>query len=118
MAGAAGVLLRIRGETRFLPATQVEAILPTPRLSEVPGSAFRLALIAGRVVPVLELGPPSGHVVVCSAGGEAVALAGVSVEEAGFVMADADGVTPFDIARELANAGMISGSPSGEGERK
>lgn len=109
MSGGAGLVLRVRGERRFLPALLVESIVPTPRLSAFPGSALRLALIGGRVVPVLELGEQQSQLVLSRVDGEALALSGVEVEESGFFQAEGDGVrlgdeliAPFDLAAELA----------------
>jgi hypothetical protein len=102
MASGAGLLLKVRGQSWFLPAEAVQNVVPTPRLSAVPGSAVRLAMIAGRVVPVLELGPPSGQLVVCLADGEPVALAGVEVLDSGIFEQSA--APPLDVALELEQA--------------
>jgi hypothetical protein len=81
-----------------------------PRLSPVPGSHVKLALVKGRVLSVLELGPPSSHLVVCVVDGEPVGLSGVNVERSGFFDARADGVevdgaivSAFDVAAVIAD---------------
>ena len=121
MPAGAGLVVRVRSERRFLPAILVQNVVPTPRLSKVPGSALRLALVQGRVLPVVELGPPGGELVVCHNEGETVALAGLEVEKSGFFPAAGDGVlvedqpvSPFDIAQELRRALHPTGASRSE----
>ncbi len=108
MKSAAGLVLQARGERRFLPALFVENVVPMPRLSAVPGSSQKLALVRGRVISVVELGPPSSHLVVCLRDGEPVGLSGARVERTGFfpelgdgVELDGEAIAPFDLKREL-----------------
>jgi hypothetical protein len=122
MARGAGLLLKVRGERRFLPAILVQSVVPTPRLSDVPGSALRLALIAGRVLPVLELGAPGAELVVCLAEGETVALAGVEVQDAGAFQPEGEGVSvdgisipPLDVGAELLRVAPRPSRPPREG---
>jgi hypothetical protein len=121
MPAGAGLVVRLRSERRFLPAILVQNVVPTPRLSRVPGSTLCLALVQGRVLPVLELGPPGGVLVVCHNEGEAVALAGLEVEKSGFFPAAGDGVlveeesvSPLDIAHELQGALHPTGASRSE----
>ena len=110
MAQGAGLVLTIAGTRRFLPAFLVERVVPMPRLSSVPGSSVKLALVRGRVLSVLELGAPSSHLVVCMLNGEPVGLSGLDVERSGFFESHADGVEvdgevviAFDPSKEIAN---------------
>jgi hypothetical protein len=110
MAKGAGLVLSIFGDRRFLPAFLVDRVIPMPRLSSVPGSDVKLALVRGRVISVLELGPASSHLVVCTVNGEPVGLSGLNVERSGFFEAHAEGVevdgdivTAFDPSKEVAN---------------
>jgi hypothetical protein len=109
MARGAGLVLSIPGGRRFLPAFLVERVVPMPRLSSVPGSGVKLALVRGRVISVLELGPRSSHLVVCTVNGEPVGLSGLEVERSGFFEAHAEGVevdgeivSAFDPSKEVA----------------
>lgn len=121
MPAGAGLVVRLGTERRFLPAILVQNVVPAPRLSRVPGSAIRLALVQGRVLPVVELGPAQGELVVCHNEGEAVALAGLAVEESGFFPAAGDGVLvgeqrvqALDISAELQRALHPTGAPRTE----
>lgn len=93
MSAGAGLLLSTAGKRHFLPAFMVEGVVPMPRLSVVPGSHVKLALVRGRVLSVLELGPPSSHLVVCVIDGEPVGLSGMNVEQSGFFEPRAEGVS-------------------------
>lgn len=112
MAKGAGLLLTTDRGRRFLPAFLVDRVVPMPRLSSVPGARVKLALVKGRVISVLELGPPSSHLVVCLVNGEPVGLSGLNVERSGFFEARAEGVevdgdivTAFDPAKEISRLG-------------
>ena len=120
MPAGAGLVVRVRSERRFLPALLVQNVVPTPRLSGVPGSPLKLALVAGRVLPVVELGEPRGELVVCHSDGETVALAGLEVELSGFfpaagagVLVEDQTVSALDIAAELARALHPTGASRG-----
>jgi hypothetical protein len=109
MSAGAGLLLTAGGKRHFLPAFVVESVVPMPRLSAVPGSRVKLGLVKGRVLSVLELGPPSSHLVVCVVDGEPIGLSGVNVERSGFFEpraggVDVDGVlvSVFDVAEMVA----------------
>jgi hypothetical protein len=119
-AGAAGLVVRVRGERRFVPATLVQKVVTAPRLSPVPGSHLQLALVDGRVVPVVGLGANAPELVVCHSDGELVALAGLTVEESGFFPVSGDGIRhqdetlpPLDLQRELALASSRAATKHG-----
>jgi len=111
MGSGAGIVVRARGRRWYLPALLVQRVLPTPRLSPVPGQSLRMALVEGRVVPVVTLGDDGEHLLVCHADGEPLGIAGVDVERSGFFEAAGDGVRDgdemlpqLDLAAELARA--------------
>ena len=83
MAPRAGLLVRRGGERLFLSAGVVRQLVPLPRLSKIPWDFAQVALGGGEVVPVLELGEPSGMLVVCELDGQALALSGLLAEKVG-----------------------------------
>jgi hypothetical protein len=55
-----------------------------------------MALVGGEVVAVVELGEPSGVLVLCEISGQSVAFSGLSAERAGFWPASGTGVRVDD----------------------
>lgn len=107
---AAGVIVR-RGDQRgFIPADAAVSIVGRPEITRVPGTDISMALIAGRIVTVIELGEPGRELVLCDIEGQPIALSGLSVDAAGFfdladseaVLVGEEQVTRFDVAAELA----------------
>lgn len=106
----AGLLVRSQRGEGFVPADVAESVVPAPTLSGVTGAPLDMALLGGRVLPVLPLGPRTGTLLVCRLEGELVAFSGLEVDRAGFFGAAADGVLvdgrfvpDLDLAGELRN---------------
>jgi hypothetical protein len=111
MSVAPGLVLDVRGERRFVSAGLVHSVQPRPRLSAVPGSALGMAWVAGKVIPVADVGGSGPHLLLCLVGGEVMGLSGVQVLGAGFfergpggVTSDGAVVAALDLARELDRA--------------
>jgi hypothetical protein len=109
MAPRAGLLVRRGGERLFIPASIARHLVPSPRLSKVPWDTAQMALVGGEVVAIVELGDPSGVLVLCDIAGQSVALSGLFAERAGFWPASGNGVRvddadvpALDLAAELA----------------
>jgi hypothetical protein len=83
MAPRAGLLVRRGSERLFLPASVARHLVPLPRLTRIPWDSAQMALVGGEVVAVVELGEPSGMLVVCELDGQALALSGLSAERVG-----------------------------------
>jgi formylmethanofuran dehydrogenase subunit C len=84
--GRGGLVLRVDGELRFLPATLAAQVAPAPRVTAVPGAPADLLGIAmheGTIVPVVAIGAARGDMVVCQYAGELVGLLGGEVVRAG-----------------------------------
>jgi hypothetical protein len=110
MEETAGLVVKVGGTLWFLPADVARRVVPYPIVSEIPGAGIGMALVSGRVVAVVQVGIASATdpLVVCSVGGEDVALAGMTVLDAGAFPACPGGVRygerrvpPFDIAAAL-----------------
>jgi chemotaxis signal transduction protein len=122
-----GVLFRVGGELRFLPASIAMKVLPTPAMARVPGSPPELrgvALVDGNVIPVVDvLGDEKvasraarvkpghcGAMLVCAVLGEAVGLVGIDVVATGRFESAASGdvklgdetASVFDVAAVIA----------------
>ena len=104
----AGVLVRYRDALRFVPAEVALRIVRRPVISRVPGTELGITLVAGRVTSVVDVGERGDELLVCDVAGEPVALAGLSVVDAGFYDGDESGarlgdelVPRFDVQAEL-----------------
>ncbi len=96
-AKAAGLLVSVGPEARFIPASIAVRVTPAPPITRVPGSPPELvgvALYEGAVVPVLALGPARADMVVCTWAGETVGLVGGDTFETG----------TFDVASDSTDA--------------
>ncbi len=93
MAPRAGLLVRRGGELSFLSASVAKRLVPLPQLSKLPWDSAKMALVGGDVVAVLELGEPSGLLVLCEVEGQALALSGLSAERVGSWTESGSGVT-------------------------
>src|SRR5450432_68637 len=109
MVSRAGLLVRRGSEQLFIPATVARHLVPLPRLSRVPWDSAQMALVSGEVVAVIELGEPSGSLLLCEIFGQRVALSGLAAERAGFwpestsgVWVDDRDVPVLDLAAALA----------------
>ena len=106
----AGVIVRLKGEPRFLSAHLVRRFVPPPTLSDVAGTGLTMALVDGQVLAIIAVGPRGSALTVCEVGGELVGLLGADPEEVGFFEVCAGGVSfrgnaaaPLDVA-ELVRA--------------
>jgi hypothetical protein len=83
MAPCAGLLVRRGGERLFLSARIARHLVLVPRLTRIPWDSAQMALVGGEVLAVVELGEPSGVLVVCELDGQALALSGLFAEKVG-----------------------------------
>ena len=84
--GRGGLVLRVEGELRFLPATLAARVAPAPRVTAVPGAPpdlLGIAMHEGTIVPVVAIGALRGDMVVCQHAGELVGLVGGEVVRSG-----------------------------------
>jgi hypothetical protein len=82
----AGVLLRVDGVLRFVPASIALRVASHPRVTPVPGAPADLLGIAlhdGMVVPVVAIGTARREMVVCQYGGDLLGLVGGEVVRTG-----------------------------------
>jgi hypothetical protein len=89
----AGVIVRLKGEPRFLSAHLVRRFVPPPTLSDVAGTGLTMALVDGQVLAIIAVGPRGSALTVCEVGGELVGLLGADPEAVGFFEPDGAGVT-------------------------
>jgi chemotaxis signal transduction protein len=81
-----GLVLRVDGELRFVPATVALSVAPSVRVTAVPGAPpdlLGIAMHEGAVVPVVAIGAARGEMVVCQHAGELVGLVGGEVVRTG-----------------------------------
>jgi hypothetical protein len=83
MSERAGLLVKAGGELGFLPATTARSVVPLPPLSPVASTPLQMALVNGRIVPVVALGSPTGVLVVCELDEDVVGFSGLDVSEVG-----------------------------------
>lgn len=97
----AGVVVRLNGELRFLPAQSVRRFVPLPALSDVAGTGLTMALVDGQVLAIIAVGARGTALTVCEVGAELVGLIGADPEAVGFFEADGSDVS-FQGARAAA----------------
>lgn len=119
MARVGGVIVRVGGQRQFIASDAVARVVARPDADRIPGSAIGMALIAGRVVAVLEVGA-GNDAILCEHDGETLAVSGVEAERSGFfdrteggVLVDEAEVTSFDLAArvEAAQSSRSRGGP-------
>lgn len=88
---AAGLLVRRGGQTAFIPAAVVRFIRYDVVVTPFPGTELGMALLAGRIVPVISLGPSGRALVVCDVEGETIAFSGIEPLRSGFFEGDERG---------------------------
>ncbi len=117
----AGVVVRVGGELRFLPAHAVRRFVPPPTLSDVAGTGLTMALVDGQVLAVIPVGPRGSALTVCDVGGELVGLLGAEPEAVGFFEAEGHGVsyhgmraTALDVAALVRASARIVAEPEAE----
>jgi hypothetical protein len=84
--GRGGLVLRVDGELRFLPAALAARVAAAPRVTSVPGAPpdlLGIAMHEGTILPVVAIGAVRGEMVVCQYAGELVGLLGGEVVRAG-----------------------------------
>jgi chemotaxis signal transduction protein len=97
-----GVVLRLAGELRFLPASLALRVARAPRVTSVPGAPPELVGIAvheGAVVPVVAVGEARSDMVVCKYAGELLGIIGGEVVRTG----------TFDVAHDRADVVLVDG---------
>ena len=87
----AGLLVRSRGELAFLSASIIRAIRYDVVVTPYPSTELGMALVAGRVLPVLSLGAEGRALIVCDVDGELVGLSGLEPMQSGFLDGDERG---------------------------
>ncbi len=100
-----GVVLRVEGRLRFIPASVAVRVAPPPRLTPVPGAPPELlgvTLHDGVIVPVIAIGPARGEMVVCQHAGELLGLVGGEIVRTG----------AFDPASEQPERVLYEGQPA------
>ena len=88
----AGVVVRLNGELRFLPAHAVRRFVTPPSISDVSGTGLTMALVQGHVLAIIAAGPRGSALTVCEVAGEQVGLLGPEPQEVGFFEAQGSGV--------------------------
>jgi hypothetical protein len=89
----AGVVVRLNGDLRFLPAMSVRRFVPLPVLSDVAGTGLTMALVDGQVLAIIAVGPRGSALTVCEVGAELVGLIGADPEAVGFFEAEGSDVS-------------------------
>lgn len=110
-----GIVLRVDGELRYVPASVGVRVGPIPRVTAVPGAPPELVGIAmheGVVVPIVSIGSARKDLVVCQHAGELLGLVGGEVERTGvfdvvpdhpeLVQVGEQRVKPLDVAAAYA----------------
>jgi hypothetical protein len=103
-----GVVLRVEGALRFVPAATAVRIAPAPEaavLTRVPGAPADLigiALNEGVILPVVAIGRARREMLVCQHGGDLVGLVGGEVVQTGVFDAAGDGAGGVTCQGEIA----------------
>jgi hypothetical protein len=103
-----GLLFKVDGKRWFLAAEHALKVAPRPQVARFPGAPvglLGLALSDGVIVPVLELGPHRGAMIIYVHRGEPLGLLGAADIESGMysagnglaVTVDGKGVVPLDV---------------------
>jgi CheW-like domain len=88
-----GLVFTVEDRRFFLGAELVVRVAPRPHVTRFPGAPpglLGLALSDGAIVPVLELGPERGAMIVCVYRGEQIGLVGADDIASGMFTADGD----------------------------
>lgn len=92
----AGLLVRCRGQLAFIPANVARYVRYDVVVTPFPGTDLSMALLAGRVVPVISLGPNQRALVVCDIEGETIAVSGLEPLKSGIFEGDEQGPIESD----------------------
>ena len=115
----AGVIVRLKGEPRFLSAHLVRRFVPPPTLSDVAGTGLTMALVDGQVLAIIAVGPRGSALTVCEVGGELVGLLGADPEAVGFFESNGAGVSfQGQAAPDLDVAELVRASARGTFEQE
>jgi hypothetical protein len=115
----AGVIVRLKGEPRFLSAHLVRRFVPPPTLSDVAGTGLTMALVDGQVLAIIAVGPRGSALTVCEVGGELVGLLGADPEAVGFFEPNGVGVSfQGQTAPDLDVAELVRASARGTFEQE
>jgi len=95
-AHTAGVVVTLDEQLYFVPAEVAGRIVQRPVVTRVPGTHIGMALIGGRVVTVIHVGPRRDELLLCEVEGELLALSGLSVCGSGFYPREGDQVRVDD----------------------
>jgi hypothetical protein len=115
----AGVVVRLNGELRFLPAQAVRRFVSPPSISDVSGTGLTMALVQGHVLAIIAAGPRGSALTVCEVAGEHVGLLGPDPQEVGFFEAQGCGVVYHGEAVPLLDvAELVRASARGVGEHQ
>jgi len=85
---ASGLLVRHDGKLAFIAAGWVKYVRYDVVVTPFPGMPFGMALMGGRVVPVIALGQESKALIVCEVDGENIAFSGLEPLKSGFFEGD------------------------------
>ncbi len=88
---AAGLLVQCGGQMAFIPAAVVRSVRYDVVVTQFPGTELGMVLLAGRIVPVISIGPSGRALVVCDIDGETVAFSGIEPIRSGFFEGDERG---------------------------
>ena len=115
----AGVVVRLNGELRFLPAQVVRRFVTPPSISDVSGTGLTMALVQGHVLAIIAAGPRGSALTVCEVGGEQVGLLGLQPQEVGFFEAQGSGIVyRGEPAALLDVAELVRAAAGGAGEHE
>jgi len=115
----AGVVVRLNGELRFLPAHAVRRFVSPPTISDVSGTGLTMALVQGQVLAIIAAGVRGSALTVCEVAGELVGLLGPEPQEVGFFEAQgADVLYRGDLVPLLDVAELVRASARGAGEHQ
>jgi len=123
-----GVMFRVGGDLRFLPASIAMKVMPTPEIAPIPGAPPELrgvALVEGDMIPVIDvLAEPipssrrrmqarmsGGAMLVCFVLGEPVGLVGIEVVATGRFEVELGTSEPrlgHEVAQPFDVAGIIA----------
>jgi chemotaxis signal transduction protein len=82
----AGLLIRVDGALRLVPAAVALRVTPPPRVAPVPGAPPELMGIAvheGAIVPVIAIGSSRSEMIVCQHATEVLGLVGAEIVSTG-----------------------------------
>jgi hypothetical protein len=81
---ASGLLVRNDGKLAFIPSALVRFIRYDVVVTPFPGTELGMALLGGRVVPVIAVGREGKALIVCEVDGETFAFSGLEPLKSGF----------------------------------